>query len=125
MEFFNDYLIVGTTTGTYWSNDMGVSFNRSYDADYTSQVFAVKGDRLYLGKEDGRGFKSSTDGSSFTSYANYPHWPWTYGIAFVNGKIFTATDNAIYMSSDNGNSWSSVGPQGATGFHSILYDGTN
>ena len=123
MDIQGQTLLAGTGGyGIYRSSDAGISWQKSssgiLDTDVT--VLAHIGDTwlagatnllsLPPGNTGPRIYRSTDDGFDWTGISIGPPGYTVRGFAVMGSKIFLATDTAIWVSSDSGQTWSSVLP---------------
>ncbi|MBN1632755.1 MAG: hypothetical protein JW917_01155 [Ignavibacteria bacterium] len=140
-----NYLFAGSFGGLFFSIDNGnkwTNISAGISNNQTINCFAANGDILFAGTNQGRIFTSLNNGDVWLSYNNSNLVQETqgkisssvgniYALTTNVNSLFAATDNGVYRSFDNGNTFKSIstGLIPATTYsiavlRSILYAGT-
>ncbi|HAW09420.1 MAG TPA: hypothetical protein DCW42_09740 [Bacteroidetes bacterium] len=107
-----DSIFAGSQAGNvYLSLDSGNSWIWKSHMDDMIQSMTLCNNNIYAGMFYSGVYKSTDQGNSFAPCNSGLEPPpdqhiFVYSLAALNGNIFAGTANSLYMSSDDGNSWS-------------------
>ncbi|PKL84408.1 MAG: hypothetical protein CVV24_00285 [Ignavibacteriae bacterium HGW-Ignavibacteriae-3] len=117
-------LFVGTAGGGLFSSD-GMNFTKLSCGYSVIWSLAAKADAIYAGTYGDGLYRSLDNGMSFTKVASL-NVSFVYSISVDHtGKIYVSSiTNGVYVSSDNGETWSSLGMNGS-GISSMMVNGNS
>jgi hypothetical protein len=122
----NNVIYTSTNSGLTWSPVATTGWPASYFARY----IAIDANNIYINTSTGGVYKMlkvARSGGAIADLTNYPGTGTVNGFLVnmfsANSKIYAATSESVYISSDQGANWSTVGFSGNAVFP--ISDGTN
>jgi ligand-binding sensor domain-containing protein len=102
-------IFAGTFEGIYLSTDYGTNWaelNTGLTDEFV-RALAIDGSNIYAGTDNGLVFLSVNNGLNWTNVSSFGgnSYPRIREIAVLENRVFVATPQGVYVSSDNGASW--------------------
>ena len=132
----HNHLLVGSHSGWNFTANAGVLESRDGGNSWTLHqpqgswgkghyVFFINSTTWLLGTQDAGFWRTTNSGSSWTKVSN-EHIQHGGGQLYraSTGVLYTGALNTLLRSTDNGASWSRVGPTTSDGYNAIIGDGT-
>lgn len=129
---FNNFDFAGGASGTYRSTDQAYTFqfsNNGNDANGPTRAYTFDDDYIYTGTSQGI-FRSDNNGDSWVPKSTGLSSGLTHALIRIGSRMFHTGPFGISTSTNQGDSWSSVGLSGydvrcITNIGDILFVGTN
>jgi hypothetical protein len=99
-------IYLSTNSGTNWTAVNNGLTNTSISA------LAVTGSRIFAGSDNGGIFMSNDNGASWGPANNGLGNYYVHALIISGTYVFAGTDNGVFLSTDNGTLWTSVGLNG-------------
>lgn len=98
-----DYVLYGTAYGAAEYSTNGGSSWTSISGPAAVRQVVYDGSKYYMGSSNG--FRTSTDGESWSENSQIPGWHYCRGIAVSGSKIYVASDYGLHVSTNGGTSF--------------------
>ncbi len=107
-------LVAGTLGGVFHTTTFGTTWSASGPGmtDVHTRALAFRGDMLFAGTLGGGIFLSADSGASWTPGNATLSGTSVLSLAFLGSRIFVGTYSGLFLSPDNGHSWSIIDPRG-------------
>ncbi len=113
-----DPQVQASTRGVWWSIDKGVNWNQKNMGSFNVRALGIRDQgagsnpKLIAGTASGKLFRSTNNGDNWSQLTNLTGVTSITGIRVRtdNNQIYVATNNGVYLSADDGTSW--TGPVG-------------
>lgn len=119
------YLFAGAYDGVFLSTNNGANWSSSGLTSKIINTLAISGADIFAGTADGLVYRSTNNGTDWTSASSGLHSnSVVYTLAVSGNNIFAGTNFGVYVSADSGASWSSAGLSGNV-VSVLAFSGTN
>jgi len=114
-------IFAGTVTGIHLSSDNGATWKEICNTMIDVITFFTDGNRIFAGTSGRGAYLSSDNGTTWKQKgidpsANFTRflYSWVYAFAVSGSDIFASTNGRVFLSRDNGDSWTEATPSGVS-----------